>query len=145
MRKINRALLELDTGIAALGLLCQLVGMWFVTDKPAYTAALWIGVLLALGTSIHMYRTLDRALDAGEKASKMVMTAGILRYVFILIVFVVMAYGTSLNPLIAFLGIMTLKVAAYMQPFTHKFYNRLFHETDPVPQAMSEEESENEE
>lgn len=34
---------------------------------------------------------------------------------------------------------MMMKVAAYIQPFTHKLCNMLFHETDPVPEPMPEE------
>ena len=35
---------------------------------------------------------------------------------------------------------MSLKVTAYIQPFTHKLCNMLFHETDPVPEALPEED-----
>jgi hypothetical protein len=40
---------------------------------------------------------------------------------------------------------MGMKVAAYVQPFTHKLCNKMFHETDPIPQAMPEEDDEDEE
>ncbi|MBP5282899.1 MAG: hypothetical protein J6Z22_10425, partial [Lachnospiraceae bacterium] len=42
------------------------------------------------------------------------------------------------NPLFIFLGYMTLKFTAYLQPMTHKLCNKVFHETDPV--ELSEEE-----
>mgnify|MGYP003414718552 CR=1 FL=1 len=38
------------------------------------------------------------------------------------------------------MGVMSVKVAAYLQPFTHKLCNKLFHETDPIPQPMPDEE-----
>ena len=44
----------------------------------------------------------------------------------------------ALNPLVFFLGYMSLKVTAYLQPITHKLCNKLFREEDPVP--LSEEE-----
>ena len=46
----------------------------------------------------------------------------------------------TLNPLVVFLGYMSLKVTALIQPFTHKLCNKIFHETDPEPQPMPEEE-----
>lgn len=39
------------------------------------------------------------------------------------------------------LGYMTMKVAAYLQPFTHKLCNMFFHETDPVPEPLPEDET----
>lgn len=141
LRKVNRALLELCLGILFIGLLCQLIGMWFVADKLLYTAALWLGIILALITVGHMYRTLDRALDMGADATKAVAKANLVRYGCIVVVFgIVLATGV-LNPLITFMGLMSLKVAAYIQPFTHKLCNKFFHEVDPIPQPLSEEEA----
>lgn len=139
LRKINRALLELCLGIVFLGLVCQFAGMWFAKQKLYYTLALWLGVALAFITAIHMYRTLDKALDYGADAVKMVTKANLIRYACIVIVFGIVLWTGVLNPLISFLGIMTLKVAAYMQPFTHKLCNKFFHEVDPIPQPLPEE------
>lgn len=140
LRKINRALLELCLGVVFVGTMCQLIGMWFVSDKLLYTVALWLGVLLAFITAIHMYRTLDRALDFGADATKMVTKANLIRYGCILVVFGIVLLTEVLNPLITFMGLMSLKVAAYLQPFTHKLTNIFFHEVDPIPQPLPEEE-----
>ncbi len=140
VKKINRALVELWTGIIFVGLLCQFVGMWFAEDKRLYTIALWIGVVLALVTVVHMYRTLDKALDLGAGAQKVVLTANMVRYGCIVLVFVIVLWTGVLNPLITFLGLMSLKVAAYLQPFTHKLCNKVFHEVDPIPEPLPDEE-----
>lgn len=140
LREINRALLELDLGILFGGMVCQLVGMWFARHRGLYTAALWLGILLALLGAWHMYRTLDRALDLGDGAAKAVVAGGLLRYAVLCIILGIIMLTDVLNPLIVFLGYMMMKVAAYLQPFTHKLCNMFFHETDPVPQPMPEEE-----
>ena len=101
-----------------------------------------LGILLALLGTWHMYRTLDRALDLGDGASRAVVTGGLLRYGILCIVLGVIMLTDVLNPLVVFLGYMMMKVAAYLQPFTHKLCNMLFHETDPVPEPMPEEETE---
>lgn len=139
LRKINRALLELCLGIVCVGILCQLVGMWFVQSKLLYSIALWLGILLAFITALHMYRTLDKALDFGAEASKMVTKANLIRYGCIVIFFGIVLMTEVLNPLITFMGLMSLKVAAYLQPFTHKLSNKFFHEVDPIPQPLPEE------
>ena len=87
-----------------------------------------------------MYRTLNRALDLGRGAQKAVTTANMVRYAVVVIVFLIVLLSGTLNPLITFLGIMSLKVAAYLQPFTHKLCNKIFHEVDPVPQPLADEE-----
>lgn len=142
VKQINRALVELWIGILFTGLVFQLVGMWFAEDKRLYTAALWIGIVLALVTVVHMYRTLDRALDLGSGAQKAVTVANMIRYAVVVIVFLIVLMTKVLNPLITFLGIMSLKVAAYLQPFTHKLCNKVFHEVDPIPEPLPEEEIE---
>ncbi len=143
LKKINRALLELCLGIIFVGFLCQIIGIWFVQDKLLYSLALWLGILLAFLTAVHMYRTLDRALDLGADAVKAVTKANLLRYGCIVIVFGVVLVTGVLNPLITFMGLMSLKVAAYLQPFTHKLCNKVFHEVDPIPQPLPEEEVSN--
>ncbi len=144
-RKINRALLELWIGILFVGLLCQLTGMWFVTDKWLYTVALWLGILLAVITVYHMYRTLDRTLGMGDDAIKAATISNLIRYVCIVVVFFLVWATGVLNPLFTFLGVMTLKVAAYIQPFTHKLCNKVFHEVDPIPESIPFDEESGEE
>ena len=141
LKEINRALLELDLGILFCGVICQLVGMWPAGHKALYTVALWLGILLALLGTWHMYKTLERALDLGDGAAKVMVTGGLLRYAVLCIILGVIMVTDVLNPLIVFLGYMTMKVAAYLQPFTHKLCNMFFHETDPEPQPMPEEET----
>jgi len=63
----------------------------------------------------------------------------LLAIVAAIVIFAVVGYTGALDVLIVFLGYMSLKVTAYLQPITHKLYNLLFHETDPVPEPMPEE------
>ena len=127
LKRINRGLFELSLGLLFLGALCLIVGVFFVKEPVLYAASLLLGVLLALITAYHMYRTLDRALDHGKDAAKMVTTANLIRYFSIVAVFF-LVWLIGLNPLFTFMGLITLKFGAYMQPLTHKFVNKLFHE-----------------
>ena len=86
-----------------------------------------------------MYRTLERAMAVGADASKLMTRGYLFRYGMIAFVLILISLTEMLNPLIVFLGYMSLKVTAYIQPFTHKLCNILFHETDPVPEALPEE------
>lgn len=139
LRKINRTLLEMHIGMLFFGVVCQITGMWFVEDQAAYAVSLWFGVAFALAGSIHMCRTLDRALLSGQSASGIVTRGYLFRYALVVVVMVITAVTEVMNPLVFFLGYMSLKVTAYLQPITHKLCNKLFHETDPVPEALEEE------
>lgn len=131
LRKINRTLLEMWTGILLVGILCQAVGIFLVEKQLVYAMSLWFGILLAVAGSIHMYRTLDRGLDLDEKSSsKMIFGGYMTRYVILLVILGIIMVTGILNPLVVFMAYMSLKVTALIQPFTHKFYNRIFHETE---------------
>ena len=134
LKKINRTVLEMDLGILFLGVSAQIIGAFI----------LWFGVLLALVSTYHMYRSLDRALDQPEKtATKMIIRAYVLRYVMLIFFLLVMMKTGVMNPLIFFFTyVICMKVTAFLQPLTHKLCNKLFHETDPIPQAMPEETAE---
>jgi len=127
LKNINRGLFELSLGILFLGTACLIIGIFLVKEPGLYAVALLLGVLLALITAYHMYRTLDRALDLGSEAAKRVTTANLIRYFCIVAVFF-LVWLIGLNPLFTFMGLMTLKFGAYMQPLTHKVVNKFFHE-----------------
>lgn len=143
LKKANRTLLEMWTGILLLGIILQAAGMFLVKDWILYTESLWFGILLSLTSTVHMYRYLDRALDFDEKtATKMIFQGYLIRYVMLAVILAVIAVTGVLNFLVVLMAYMSLKVTALIQPITHKVYNRLFHEEDPVPMPM-EEQTEN--
>ena len=127
-------------GMVFWGICCQAVGALIAKDQVRYAGSLWFGIAFAFAASIHMYRTLERALAGGADASKLMTRGYLFRYGMIAFILILVSLTGILNPLVIFLGYMSLKVTAYIQPFTHKLCNMLFHETDPVPEALPEEE-----
>ena len=74
LRKKNRTLLEMHIGMLFFGLLCQVLGVLcafaglkILQNQWDYSLSLWFGVVLAMLSAIHMYRTLDRSLDQGKQ------------------------------------------------------------------------------
>jgi len=117
---------ELLAGIVGVSIVFQSTVVWFVQDRLSYSAGLWIGTALAAFLAWHMWKTLDEALGLGEAdAQKKMRIQALLRYgVVVAVLGAVMCSGAA-NPLAAFLGVMTLKAAAYLQPFTHKAISKL--------------------
>lgn len=134
LRQINRTLLEMQLGLLFWGIVCQAVGAFFAENQGYYAKSLWFGILFAMISTVHMYHSLDRALDYGEKnARKMIFAGYLIRYVlFVVILFIIMTTKV-MNPLIVFLAYMGMKVTAFLQPITHKLCNKLFHE-EGIPQ-----------
>lgn len=123
--KINRTLLEMHLGIVFTGIVCQTAGAFIVKDQILYAKSLWFGILLAMASAVHMYRSLDRALDNEKNASKMIFRAYLIRYVLIAVILFIIMVTKVLNPLVVFMAYMSLKVTALLQPITHKLCNKL--------------------
>jgi len=124
--KIDATLFDLCLGIFLYGVLCQIVILFF-SRKPAYSIGLWIGVLLAIAGSVHMWWTIDRSLGmASKEAGRTVGTQYLLRYFILAAVLALLSVSGSADPILAFVGYMGMKVSAYMQPFTRKISSRLF-------------------
>lgn len=121
IRNMNSVLKELLIAIIALGVLIQIIGVFFVSDQVGFAIGLWIGILGSCLSAIHMQWAIETGLDLGEGAKAHVTKHSVIRYGVILIIFFALAFFVKYAVVPCFLGLMTLKVAAYLQPFTHKF------------------------
>ncbi len=130
IRKYNRTLLEMHMGSVFYGIVCQIVGFFFVEDQGEYTLSLWFGIVFATISTIHLYRSIDRALDYEDQAAKMMTSSYFVRYAMVIVVMLLASMTEILNPLVIFLGYMSMKVTALIQPFTHKLCNKLFRENE---------------
>ena len=129
LKRLNEALPGLLLGIIVYGMILQLVGVWFVDDKLHYSGGLWIGIGCAIFMAIHMAVAIEDAVSIGSEngAKRKVITASLIRYIIVVIVFFAMMYFKLGMLIPAFLGIMGLKFSAYLQPFVSK---RLRKKTD---------------
>lgn len=127
LKRLNDALPGLVLGIIVYGVLVELCGVWFVSDKLRYTTGLVIGIGLAVGMAVNMAVVLQDAVDVyGEAgAQKRIIAKSALRYIIVVIVFFVMMKWNLGNLITAFVGVLGLKVSAYLQPVAHKFLSKL--------------------
>ena len=126
LKRINPALPGLVAGIVINGLLIQLIGVWFVEDKIGYSIGLWYGVAIGIGMAINLATVIYDAVtfDGEGNANKRVAAKSMLRYMVVAILFGILGYFEFGNLFTAFLGVMGLKVSAYMQPLLNKIVNK---------------------
>ena len=125
MNSWKRTLLELLTGIVLSGVVFEIVGLLFVKDKLAHSIGMLLGILIALAMATHMAFSLNSALDWDEEqAKRAIWKSYLLRYLSVAICIGLIAYFGIGNVISCFLGIMTLKPAAYLQPYLHRFINK---------------------
>ncbi len=147
LKSKNRILLELNTAIIFWMFAAVLAGMALPLHIWNFTRLEWLtgiaaAAVMAMISIRHMYRCTDRALDFDEgTASKLIFRGYLIRYLSVGLVLVTVAFAGISNPV--FIGLaylLIVKVAVYSQPFTHKCYNRLFHEKDPEAEPLVEEQ-----
>jgi hypothetical protein len=128
--KINETLAELIVGIGIVGVVIQVIELLvaafcpeFAGSKLSFSIGLWIGVITAVFLAVHMYRSIDTALDMQpDDAEKYMRKAYFFRTGIILIV-AFLVYFLKLGYVMAtFVGMLTLKFGAFLQPLMHKLF-----------------------
>lgn len=127
LRRINEALPGLVAGIIIYGIAVQLVGVWFVEDKLMYTTGLWFGIAVAVGLAINIATVILDSVTLGDKehARRRIIAKSVLRYVVVVILFMILGYFQLGNLFTAFLGVLGLKISAYLQPLLEKALSKL--------------------
>lgn len=126
-RRLNEALPELLLGIFIYGIIIQVAGVWFAEDKLRYSSGLWIGIVTAMAMAYHIARIIAESVDSmnAAKARSRIIAKGILRYAAVVVVFTATMYFDLGNLITLFLGVMGLKISAYLQPALHKVLIRV--------------------
>lgn len=120
MTKPNETLVELWIGSVAFACVVILASIWFVKEKVPFALGLGLGCLMSCYLAYHMARNIEKALDLEAGAERIMRVSALLRYGLVILVLIVSYYMPYTNPIATFIGLMGLKVAAYLQPFTHK-------------------------
>lgn len=94
-------------------------------DKPQAVLGFVLGGLLAAGMLIHMALSVEDSITMmEEEALKHTRKRYVIRIIVLVVVFLGMFFLKAGNLITALIALMSLKVAAYIQPFTHKFIQK---------------------
>lgn len=137
LRRINEALPSLVAGIIGYGVVVQLAGVWFVSDKLGYSIGLWYGIAIAVGLAVNIAIVIFDSVTLGDskQARVRIIAKSVLRYVVTAILLFILGYFRFGNLFTAIIGLLGLKVSAYLQPLFYKVSDRLHGRTGEHPEA----------
>lgn len=108
------------------GIIVQIICLIVPGNRLQYSIGLWIGIVVGMGMLVHMRNSLNEALDLGEDgARKYMQKSYAVRYVTVIIIFLVVSYLQIANVVTLLIGIMGLKLSAYLQPIMHSIFQRI--------------------
>ena len=103
----NTVLKDMIITMLLYGIIAQIVCLIIPGDHLRMTAGLWIGVAAGVFMVIHMKNSLDEAVLYGEQEAQRYMQK---------------SYAIRYLVLTLFPGIMSLKLAEFLQPIMHKLF-----------------------
>lgn len=126
LKTLNSALPGLILGILIIGVLAELSLVWFMPSPLKYTIGLWIGIGTAIFMAIHMAVVIADAVDFTTEKQAKAKTIGhaILRYAVVAAIFGIMAATDIGYILAALLGVISLKLSAYLQSLLQKLLRK---------------------
>ncbi|MGN0483189.1 MAG: hypothetical protein ACI4HI_06535 [Lachnospiraceae bacterium] len=123
LKRLNSVLPELILELLIYGGIIELGGIFLVKEKLFFSIGLWIGIVTAIGMALHMAVILEDAVSfelEGRDEKKRIAAKSALRYIIVVVLFFTVAFLRIGDIIACFIGVMGLKAAAYLQPFTHK-------------------------
>ena len=118
LKRINDALPGLVFGIVFYGIVVQLIGVWFV--------AIAVGMAVNIATVIY-----DATAIYGQKdANRRIVAKSLLRYIVVAVLLFILGLFDFGNLIMAFVGMLGLKISAYLQPLFMKVTDRFSGRSD---------------
>lgn len=122
MREEKETLWDLYVGIIGLSVIIAVIGIFILDSKLQFVFGVVYGAVVAVVLVTHMFRGLERTLCYNEEGAKKhaQKMAGIRMWIMLAAVVLAMYFSEYFHLAGVFLGILTLKVSAYIQPVVHR-------------------------
>lgn len=117
----NHTLHEMMIGIVFSNVILAIIGVLVSDDKQKALMGVLCGMVIALLYVVHMAITVDDALCLDEKGATAQFRKNMLiRYAGVFVLAGCVCYFEIGNPVLCILGVLTIKLGAYLQPLIHK-------------------------
>ena len=126
-RRLNESLPGLVAGIVLYGVVIEILVLIFSRDRLGYSIGLWYGAMIGIGMAVNLASVIYDTVSLGDSdlAQKRAVAKSILRYVVVVILFFLLGLFEFGNLLMALVGVMGLKVSAYLQPALMRFSSNI--------------------
>ncbi len=122
IRRVNPMLKSLIFGICIYAVIGTLLVLLLAENKGYYLLGFGVGIVMAVLMVINMNTTIEEAVYMGEEEGnnrgRFMYTIRMILVAIVLIILLVTDVG---NPLMAILGLFSLKISAYLQLIVMKF------------------------
>lgn len=127
MKEEKRTLISLVIGIWIIMVIISVIGCLFSASPLRFLFGEVVGSAIASVLCVHMYQTLDVALDLDEEHAKgHVKKGAFLRgMITVVLLFLAFYFHHWIHPIAVFLGAFGLKVAVYIRPLVEKLIVRI--------------------
>lgn len=120
IKRLNEALPLLLLTIIIYAVLVEAIGIWFVEDKIRFTTGLIVGIACSLGMAIHISMVIYDAVKDGKNNPRVLAAKSVIRYLIVCLVLFATMYFNLGSLIPAVIGLLGLKVCAYVQPLVNK-------------------------
>lgn len=128
MNQAVRTFYEMIIAIIIQMIVYGIVGMILSGQYIRFPLGILIGGSIAIGLLRHMMRSIDAALDLdSETAKKYGRRQALLRFTFMgLALYAAFCFQDYINPWGVFVGVLSLKFSAYLQPVIHRLIQIIY-------------------
>ena len=115
-------LYRIIVGIVICSFLELVIGLFIVNNNLKFIVGMILGTIVAILLVNNMYKSINKAIDAGEEnADKVMRNGAILRIIAIFTIFFLAVYLRKyINIYGMFISTLNLKFSAYIMPLTNK-------------------------
>lgn len=143
MERERITLYEMWVGIILTNSLICLASVWFVPEPLKWGMGLLLGAVTAMVLSHHMMTSIRRSVSKGGDPRVFMGVNALIRVIIEIVVLVVAHFSPYTSIIACFIGIFTLKLAAYETPLIHNIALKMNIVTDPVYPPVEYDENGN--
>ncbi|MDF2587306.1 MAG: hypothetical protein K0S41_1147 [Anaerocolumna sp.] len=125
-KQINETFKDLEIGIACYGVIYVILGIIIAPNKLPFLFGALLGLVIAYLLSIHLYVTIHKSVEMDEKRATNYTRAmaGVRITIMIVAIVLALTFPDIFNSIAVLLGILGLKIAAYIEPIISNILNK---------------------
>lgn len=120
----SKALKYLVLGIFLFFIIASIPVLIFSTDKIKAELGLFVGAVMAAAMAVHTNIVINKSLYMESRQTFMITANTIGRLLVVMAILVVIVYTQVINVITVLVGLLGLKISAYLQPLFIKKFNK---------------------